>query len=190
VLWAKELGSKFGVFTSWLLNYVGMMKEIREVFEVFNLNDISSDDGIDFNFPLLLDSEGEEDEDQPGVVEEANVDPFQFMLYRVYCFKCQLGEYLIECLRSGGVDITSPNVITGLDVGFYPHQERIALGDFHKGVMKKWERFKKSFGILMMEGEDRLFNRNHPNLIVPYIDEWASIARTTHCWDGTHVPKA
>jgi hypothetical protein len=59
VLWAKELGSKFGVFTSWLLNYVGMMKEIREVFEVFNLNDISSDDGIDFNFPLLLDSEGE-----------------------------------------------------------------------------------------------------------------------------------
>jgi hypothetical protein len=41
-----------------------------------------------------------------------------------------------------------------------------------------------------MGGEDRLFNQNHPNLIVPYIDEWASIARMVHCRDGTHVPKA
>jgi hypothetical protein len=41
-----------------------------------------------------------------------------------------------------------------------------------------------------MGGEDRLFNRNHPNLIVPYIDEWASITLTAHCEDGTRVPKA
>jgi hypothetical protein len=46
---------------SWLLKYVGRMEEIRDVFEVFNLNDISFDDGIDFNFPLSLDSKGEED---------------------------------------------------------------------------------------------------------------------------------
>jgi hypothetical protein len=176
VPWAKGLRSKLGLLTSWLLYYVGMMEEVRDVFEVFNLDDISSDDGIDFNFLLPLDSEGEDNEDQPGIVEEANVDPFQFMLPRVYCFKRQLGEYLIECLRSGGVNITSPNVIIGLDAGFYPHQEGIALGDFHKELMKKWEWFKKSFGILRMGGEDRLFNQNHPNLIVPYIDEWASIA--------------
>jgi hypothetical protein len=37
----------------------------------------------------------------------------------------------------GGVDITSPDVIIGLDAAFFPHQEGIALGDFHKGVMKK-----------------------------------------------------
>jgi hypothetical protein len=71
----------------------------------------------------------------------------------------------------GGVDITSPDVIIGLDAAFFPHQEGIALGDFNKRVVKKWERFKKNFGILRMGGEDRLFNRNHPNLIVPYIDE-------------------
>jgi hypothetical protein len=137
VPWAKELRSKLGVLTSWLLYYVGMMEEVKDVFEVFNLNNISSDDEIDFNFPLLLDSKGEEDEDQPGIVEEANVDPFQFILPRVYCFKRQLGEYLIECLRSRGIDITSPDIIIGLDVGFYPHKEGIALGDFHKGLMKK-----------------------------------------------------
>jgi hypothetical protein len=57
VPWAKELGSKLGILTSWLLNYVGMMEEIRNVFEVFNLDDISSNDGIDFNFPLPSDSE-------------------------------------------------------------------------------------------------------------------------------------
>jgi hypothetical protein len=79
-----------------------MMKEIKDVFEVFNLDDISSDDVIDFNFPLPLDSEREEDKDQPGIVEDANVDLFQFMLPQVYCFKHQLGEYLIECLRYGG----------------------------------------------------------------------------------------
>jgi hypothetical protein len=44
VSWAKELGNKLGMLTSWLLNYVGMMEEIRDVFEVFNLDDISSDD--------------------------------------------------------------------------------------------------------------------------------------------------
>jgi hypothetical protein len=37
----------------------------------------------------------------------------------------------------GGVDITSPDFIIGLDAAFFPHQEGIALGDFHKGVMKK-----------------------------------------------------
>jgi hypothetical protein len=141
-------------------------------------------------FHCLRIVKGEEDEDQSGIVKDANVDPFQFMLPQVYCFKCQLGEYLIECLRFGGVDITSANVIIGLDATFFPHQERIALGDFHKGVMKKWERFKKSFGILRMGGEDQLFNQNHSNLIVLYIDEWASIARMAHCGYGSHVPKS
>jgi hypothetical protein len=83
-----------------------MMEEVRDVFEVFNLDDISSDDGIDFNFPLPLDNEGKEDKDQPRIVDEANVDPFQFILPRVYCFKRQLGEYLNECLKYGGS--TSP----------------------------------------------------------------------------------
>jgi hypothetical protein len=166
-----------------------MMEEIRDVFEVFNLNDISSNDGIDFNFPLPLDSEGEEDDDQPEMVKDANVDPFQFMLPRVYCFKLELGEYLIQCLRPGGVDITSPDVTIGLDGAFFPQQEGVALGDFHKQVVKKWERFKKGFGIIRMEGEDRLFNQKHPTLIVPYIDEWASIIQRAHCEDGTHVPE-
>jgi hypothetical protein len=59
----------------------------RYVFEVFNLDDISFNDGIGFNFPLSLDSGGKEDEDQPQIIKDANVDLFQFMLPPVYCFK-------------------------------------------------------------------------------------------------------
>ena len=72
------------------------MEEIKDVFEVFNLDDITSDNEIDFNFPLFLDSKREKDEDQVEMVEEANVDLFQFMLSWVYCFKCGLGKYLIQ----------------------------------------------------------------------------------------------
>ena len=74
--WVKGLRSKLGLLISWLLNYVGRMEEVINVFEVFNLDDVSSDDIIDFNFPLPLDSEGEDDKEQLGIVEEANVDPF------------------------------------------------------------------------------------------------------------------
>jgi hypothetical protein len=109
--------------SSRLLKHVGMMEEIMDVFEVFKLDDISSHDGIDFNFPLPLDSVGEEDEDQVEMVKEPNVDPFQFMLPRVYCFKQELTEYLIQCLRSRKVDITTPNVTFRLDATFFLHQE-------------------------------------------------------------------
>jgi hypothetical protein len=74
------------------------MEEIRKVFEVFNLNDLSSDEDLNFDFPLPLDSVGEEDDNQLGMVEEVNVDP----------------------LKSGEVDVTSPNVIIGLDGAFFP----------------------------------------------------------------------
>jgi hypothetical protein len=130
-----------------------------------------------------------QDDDQPEMVEDSNVDPFQFMLPRVYCFKQELGEYLIQCLRPREVDVTSPDAIMGLNGAFFPLQEEVALGDFHKRVVKKYERFKKSFGIIRMEDEDRLFNRKHPTLIVPYIDEWASIVQRAHCGDETHVPE-
>jgi hypothetical protein len=96
------------------------MEEIRKVFEVFNLNDLSSDEDLNFDFPLPLDSVGEEDDNQLGMVEEVNVDPFQFISPRVYCFKRELGQYLIQCLKSGEVDVTSPNVIIGLDGAFFP----------------------------------------------------------------------
>ena len=46
------------------------------------------------------------------------------------------------------MNATSPDVIIGLDAICFSHKKRIVLGDFHKVVMKKWERFKKGFGIL------------------------------------------
>jgi hypothetical protein len=60
-----------------------------------------------------------------------------------------LGDYLIQYLRSGGgMNATSPDVIIELDAIFFLHQKIIALDDFHKVVIKKWERFKKGFEIL------------------------------------------
>lgn len=55
-----------------------IIETIQKVFEVLNLNDISTDDEIDFNFSQLLDIKGKNDDYDIKVVQDRQFDLLVF----------------------------------------------------------------------------------------------------------------
>lgn len=60
------------------------METINKVLEAFNLNNISSNNEIDFNFLKLLDSEEKNDEYKMEVIQDPEFDLLAFIFNRYY----------------------------------------------------------------------------------------------------------
>lgn len=69
-----------------------IIETINKVFEVLNLENISSNDEIDFNFIWLLDNKGEEDKEETKMVQDSKLNLLTFILKRYYCFQYRLKE--------------------------------------------------------------------------------------------------
>lgn len=72
-----------------------MIETINKVFEFFNLDDISKNNKIIFNFLRLLNSERKDDEEEVEVVLDLELDPLIFISKRYYFFEYDLKEFLI-----------------------------------------------------------------------------------------------
>jgi hypothetical protein len=87
------------------------MAGIGSVFEDFNLDDLSFDDEIGFDFPPLDESDVELHNEHLEVDDETNLDPFLFVSSTFYSFKREVGEYLIQCLKHSEEIKADPNTI-------------------------------------------------------------------------------
>jgi len=161
------------------------MNDVGDIFEVLNLDDFFSEDDLDIGFLLLLEGD-EEDDDREQEVEigKRNLDPSLFLNSTYYSFKRRLGNYFVDWCK--GRIVPSVGTISTLDPNFF-RQEGASLEAWEKGVLKKWEQYGKQFGVRTgANGEERLFNKKHPHLIIPYIDEWSSIVVRAYCGGERH----
>jgi hypothetical protein len=67
------------------------MANIGNIFEDFDLDDLSSNDGNGFDFPLLEEGDVELHDERVVVYEETNLDLFLFVLSTFYSFKHEVG---------------------------------------------------------------------------------------------------
>lgn len=79
------------------------MGNVEEIFEVLNLDDISPNDEIDFSILSALDSDLYDE--QVEMVQEVNLNFYLFMTPRVYSFKRELGEHVIQWLKHEDVNM-------------------------------------------------------------------------------------
>jgi hypothetical protein len=145
------------------------MDDVGDTFEVLNLDDLLSDNDIRIDLPPLLESDEDEVGEHVNRIQNENLDPSMFLHATYYSFKRELGNYLIDW-RMNKI-VPSADTISTLDPTFF-RREGNSLEAWHKGILKKWEKYGRIFGIQKIaNGEDRLFNKKHPHLTVPYIDE-------------------
>jgi hypothetical protein len=102
------------------------MANIDNIFEDFDLNGLSSHDGIGFDFPLLDESNVELHDIHVEVDEKTN-----------YSFKCEVREYLIKCLKHPAEVEANPNMIRTLDANLLCCEEGTLLELFHQSILKK-----------------------------------------------------
>jgi hypothetical protein len=113
------------------------MANIDNIFEDFDLNGLSSHDGIGFDFPLLDESNVELHDIHVEVDEKTNLDRFLFVSFTFYSFKCEVREYLIKCLKHPAEVEANPNMIRTLDANLLCCEEGTLLELFHQSILKK-----------------------------------------------------
>jgi len=73
------------------------MDDVGDIFEVLNLNDLLSNEEIDFNLSLLLESDKEIDGGEyVGGVQEEYLDTSLFLHTMYYSFKLGLENYFVD----------------------------------------------------------------------------------------------
>lgn len=130
------------------------MADANDFFEVLNLEDLLTDDEILFDFPLLLKSNKELDEEQVEKIQETNLDLFLVLHSTYYSFKQELENYFVECTKRRIVALVeSVDTIISLHLNFLCHKHETSLQVCYQAIIKKWgvkwEKFWSNFGVLL-----------------------------------------
>jgi len=150
------------------------MDDVGDIFEVLNLDDFLSIEEIDFNLPPLLEGDEEVDSGEDvGGVQEEYLNPSLFLHTTYYSFERGLGNYFVDWCNGRIVPLA--DTINTFDPNFFC-RDGVSLEVWHKGILKKWERYGRQFEIRTgTNGEACLFNKKNPHLFILYVEEWPSI---------------
>jgi len=120
------------------------MDDVRDIFEVLNLNDLLLEDDLDIGLLSLLEGDKKDDDREQEVeIGEPNLDPSLFLNSTYYSFKQGLGNCFVNWCKERIVP--SAGTISTLDPNFFCQEEAL-LEAWEKRVLKNGNDMESNLG--------------------------------------------